>query len=467
MARRFLLAFAALPAALFTAVAQANNPGNPATGPRVDYALTNARIVTAPGKVIERGTIVTRNGRIVAVGANVAIPAGVVQMDMSGHSVYAGLIDAATSVGLPSPTRALPGADDAASGRGGAAGGGRGAAAPQGGRGNVLGRGSAPPPPVVLPEVDADAEAADMFAPTDDELKTFRASGVTTVGLVFDGGLFPGRVGAALTGIRDGSRLSLRSGVGQQVSFGTKRGGAYPGTGIGSVAFIRQAFLDAQYEARADKAFKAGITGARPSNDPFRRSLMAASTNGIPSWFVASTERQITRVAEIVAELDLKNVVVVGSQEGWRSIPALKKTGATALISLRWPSPDSISGRSFLAVGSGKTGIAPPSTMADTIAVRGNAAALLKAGIPIALASFGGESGTSFRDRIRTTIAAGLSADDALRATTVTPAALLGISSVVGTIEIGKLANFVVISGNDLFAPGVPIKHVFVEGRLY
>ena len=320
---------------------------------------------------------------------------------------------------------------------------------------------------MVLPEVDADAEAADMFAPTDDELKTFRASGVTTVGLVFDGGLFPGRVGAALTGIRDGSRLSLRSGVGQQVSFGTKRGGAYPGTGIGSVAFIRQAFLDAQYEARADKAFKAGITGARPSNDPFRRSLMAASTNGIPSWFVASTERQITRVAEIVAELDLKNVVVVGSQEGWRSIPALKKTGATALISLRWPSPDSISGRSFLAVGSGKTGIAPPSTMADTIAVRGNAAALVKAGIPIALASFGGESGTSFRDRIRTTIAAGLSADDALRATTVTPAALLGISSVVGTIEIGKLANFVVISGNDLFAPGVPIKHVFVEGRLY
>ena len=60
-----------------------------------------------------------------------------------------------------------------------------------------------------------------------------------------------------------------------------------------------------------------------------------------------------------------------------------------------------------------------------------------------------------------------MSADDALRATTVAPAALLGITAAVGTIEVGKLANLVVVSGNDLFASGTPIKHVFVEGRLY
>ncbi len=466
MARRFFLAIAAaLPAAFSTAAAQTADPGRAAAAPRVDYALTNVRIVTAPGRVIERGTVVTRDGRIAAVGANIAIPAGVVQIDLAGHSVYPGLIDAATSIGLPSPARALPGAEAAGAGGAGGGGGGRGAAVPQAGRGVALGRGSAPPPPVVLPELDADAEAADMFAPTDDQLKAFRSAGVTTVGLVFDGGLFPGRVGAALTGTRDGSRLSLRSAVGQQVSFGTKRGG-YPGTGIGAVAFIRQSFLDAQYEARVEKAFKVGTPGARPSNDPFRRSLMAAATNATPSWFVASTERQIIRVAEIATELELKNPVVVGSQEGWRVIPQLRKTGATALVSLRFPSPDSVTGRDYLAVGSGKSGVAPPSTSADTAQVRGNAAALVKAGIPVAFGSFGGESGT-FRDRIRMTITAGLSADDALRASTVTPAALLGITAAVGTIEIGKLANLVVVSGNDLFAANTPIKHVFVEGRLY
>lgn len=463
MVRRFLLAIPiALPAAFSIATAQANNPGAPAGGVRADYALTNVRIVAAPGRVIERGTVLIRDGRIAAVGANVSVPAGVVPMDLSGHSVFPGLIDAATSIGLPSPARPLPTVSDAtpAAGRGGGFGG-RGGAPPQtAGRGPVA-------PPVVLPELEADAEAANMFAASADELRAFRAGGVTTVGLVFQGGIFPGRVGAALTGGRDDSRLALRTSAGQEVSFGTRRGGGYPGTVIGSIAFIRQSFYDAQHEARVDKAFKAGTPGARLSNDPFRRNLIPAATNEMPSWFVASTERQVTRVAEITTELGLKNPVVVGAQEGWRAIPALKRAGATAVVSLAWPSVDSTTGRVFLAIGSGRSGTAPVGDSASIREVRGNASALAKAGVPVVLASFGGESGATFRDRIRATIAAGMSPDDALRATTVTPAALLGITAVAGTIDVGKLANVVVVSGNDLFAQGTPIRHVFVEGRLY
>ena len=464
MARTTLLAIpAVLPAAFAAALAQTPAQMVPQAVPRADYALTNVRIVIAPGKVIERGTVVTRDGRVAAVGADVAIPAGTVRMDLSGHTVYAGLIDAATSIGLPSPTRPLPvAAADSAGGRGA-----RGGGAAGGGRGVPLGRGSAPPPPVVLPEIDAGAEAADMFNPTDDQLKAFRAGGVTTVGLVFSGGIFPGRVGAALTGARGGPPLSLRPAAGQQVAFGTMRGGTYPATGIGSVAYIRQAFLDAQYEARLDKAFKAGIPGGRPPNDPFRRALMPAVANEMASWFVATTERQINRVADIAKEMGLKSLVIVGTQEGWRVLPAIKQSGATAVVSLQWPSADSITGRAFLAVGSGRSGVAPPATAADVKEVHANANALAKAGIPVALASYGGESGATFRDRIRATIEAGMSPDDALRAATVTPAALLGITAAVGTIEVGKLANLVVVTGNDLFAATNPITHVFVEGRLY
>src|SRR6185503_15639832 len=138
------------------------------------------------------------------------------------------------------------------------------------------------------------------------------------------------------------SRLGLRTSVGQEVSFGTKRGGAYPATGIGAVAFIRQSFLDAQYELRLDKAFRAGTPGARPSNEPFRRALMPAAGNEMPAWFVASTERQMTRVAEIAKEMGLKNPVVVGAQEGWRSLPTLKASAATAVVSLNWPNADSV-----------------------------------------------------------------------------------------------------------------------------
>jgi imidazolonepropionase-like amidohydrolase len=462
MARSTLLALPlAFPVAIAAATAQVG-PGGPPAPTRADYALTNVRIVTAPGKVIERGTVVVRDGRIAAVGPQVTVPNDVVRMDLSGHSVYPGLIDAATSIGLPSPTRTVPTtAADSGGGRGGR--GGRGQAAPAGGRGGTGGRGATtPPPPVVPPEIDADAEAADMFAPTEDQLKSLRAGGVTTVGLVFQGGLFPGRVGAGLTGAQPESRLALRTAVGQEVAFGTKRGG-YPATGIGSVAFIRQAYLDAQYELRLDKAMKAGVPGARPSNDPFRRALMPAAANEMASWFVASTEREMARVAAIAKEMGLKTPVVVGAQEGWRAIPALKQSGATAVVSLNWPAPDSVTGYAFSQVGLTAATV-KPATQAD---IRGNAAALAKAGVPVALASYGGESGANFRDRIRSTIEAGMSPDDALRAATVAPAALLGITSAVGTIEVGKLANLVVVTGNDLFASGNPIKHVFIEGRLY
>lgn len=468
MSRRTILALAAaLPIATSGLHAQRDNPANPPRGARSDYALTNVRIVTAPGRVIERGTVVVRDGRIAAVGANVTVPSGVVRMDLAGHSVYPGLIDAATSIGLPSPSRPVPQPDDnaAPAGRGG---GGRGAPPPGGGRGGGGGgRGAgAPTPPVVLPEVDAAAEAADVWSPTEEQLAAFRAGGVTTVGLVFQGGVFPGRVGAALTGMQSGSRLALRTAAGQNVAFGTRRG-TYPGTLIGSLAFVKQSFLDAQYEARLDKAFNAGVPGARPSNDPFRRALMPAATSEMRSWFAASTERQISRVAEITTELGLRNPVVVGAQEGWRMIPALKRAGATAVVSVQWPSADSTTGRIFLAIGNGRSGEAPRADSNEVREVRGNAAALLRAGIPVALSSYGGESGTTFRDRIQLAVRAGLSHDDALRAATITPAELLGVSAAVGTIEVGKLANLVVVTGNDLFAANNPIKHVFVEGNLY
>jgi len=279
MARTRLLAVpVALSVAGTAAMGQSPGRGFSPTGTYTDYALTNVRIVTAPGKVIERGTVVVRDGRIAAVGASVTVPAGVVRMDLAGNSVYPGLIDAATSVGLPSPTRELAAQTVAQAGAAGGGRGGRGGgAAPGGGRGIPLPNGAAAPPapPIVLPELDADAEAADMFAPTADQLTAFRTAGVTTVGLVFNGGIFPGRVGAALTGSRNDGRLGLRSSAGQEIAFGTKRGGAYPSVGIGSYAFIRQSILDAQYESRLDKAFKAGTPGGRPANDPFWREYLS------------------------------------------------------------------------------------------------------------------------------------------------------------------------------------------------
>src|SRR5690606_888044 len=130
--------------------------------PPDNYALTNARIVVSPGRVIENGTVVVRDGRITAVGAQVEIPAAAIRVDASGHTVYPGLIDAASSVGLPAmpqPTFGFRG----------------------GGGGNASGG----------EEVMPGREASDAWSPSASELADVRAAGITTLGLAFPGGIFP------------------------------------------------------------------------------------------------------------------------------------------------------------------------------------------------------------------------------------------------------------------------------------
>ena len=86
-----------------------NVPGKAGT-----FAITNARIVTVSGATIENGTVVISNGKISAVGANAAIPAGAERIDGKGLSVYPGMIDAGTNLGLIEIGGGVPGSVDVA-----------------------------------------------------------------------------------------------------------------------------------------------------------------------------------------------------------------------------------------------------------------------------------------------------------------------------------------------------------------
>jgi imidazolonepropionase-like amidohydrolase len=392
------------------------------------YALTNARIVAAPGRVIERGTVIVRDGRIVAVGAQVAVPPGAIPIDLAGHTVYAGLIDAAASFGLPAVT------------------------------GQDAERGA---------ELMPARSAADVWTASADEVEAMRNAGFTALGLAFGGGIFPGRVAAVSTGGAARSPV-LRSPVAQQVVLGRRRGG-YPGTLMGAIAYVRQSFYDVQYDLRARQAFERAPSGPRPDYDPEHRALQPAVTGELPVWFVASTERELGRVPTLAREIEVRNYVIVGAQEGWRALPALKAVAQPVIVSLEWPSAGEITGRAFELNVAPVTGENTARAEADSAALRsarGNAAALARAGIPFALSSHGMRSAAALRDRLRATVEAGLSPDDALRALTVTPARVLGLEQAMGTIDAGKLANLVVTQG-DLFAGDGRIRHVFVEGVRY
>ena len=69
--------------------------------PASAYALVNARVVVAPGNVIERGTVLFRDGRIQDVGSEAATPSDAVVLDLDGRTVYPGMVEVASSLGLP------------------------------------------------------------------------------------------------------------------------------------------------------------------------------------------------------------------------------------------------------------------------------------------------------------------------------------------------------------------------------
>ena len=440
---------ATLGAAVLVSAAEAQTQRSEPTA----YALTNARIVVAPGRTIERGTVVIRDGRIAAVGANVSAPSDVYRIDLAGRTVYAGLIDVASELGLPRPQTQ--------------GGGGPPAGAPtqfmqaqqrqaaSGGQG-------------VIPEIQPTRLASEVFEPREADVEAARAMGVTIAGLAFSNAIFPGQTAVVSLATLNRDSMVLRPSAALQVGLTTRRGG-YPGTLMGTLAFIEQSFENAKYEYRVAQQFQRNPgSGPRPVHDPEREVLFPALNRQMPVWIHASRENDLHRAVRLAKSLGVE-YNLVGAMEGYRVASTLAKEGRPVIVTFAYPDVDQVTGRAFemnYAPASGRDSAKTAADSAIARTLRGNAAALVKAGVPIALTSYGLQRPADFRERVRGAIEAGLPADEALRALTVTPARLLGLERVAGTVEAGKLANLVVVEG-DLFARDGRIRAVFIEGRRF
>ncbi len=406
--------------------------------PASAYALVNARIVVAPGNVIERGTVLFRDGRIQDVGSELTAPSDAVVLDLDGLTVYPGMVEVASSLGLPR-VRA----------------GGRGGGAPSREEG---------PSPALRPF----RMAVEAFDASEENLETLRSAGVTTVGLAFSGGIFPGQTGAMSTGTGPRASQILRTPISMQVAFGRNPAG-YPRTLMGALAYIEQSWEDVSYDMRVRAAFQTDPASApRPQFDPEHEALIPAVRGTMPVWFAASRQRDFTRVADLAARLGVTDYTFLGGREGYLATELLADLGRPVIVSLDFPDPNSVTGRSFeyrVAPASGDDVADEQADSATARATRGNAAALIDAGVRISLSSFGADV-SDFRSLVADAIEAGLSPDEALRAVTTAPAELLGLGRAIGTIERGKLANLLVTSG-DLFDDDTHILHVFVEGQRF
>ena len=405
------------------------------------HAIRGARIVSPGVPPVPVGTLVMRNGVIEAAGAEVRVPPGAAVIDGAGLTVYPGLIDMGTTLGIELP--AMP-----------------------------------RQPQFRTPaEVDAakrarifrpDIITAAHLRPDAPELARLAGYGITSALATPPGIIVKGQsalvnvtapadhpqVGAAGGDGRSGQ--VIRSPVALHIELtGMIPGEGYPVSLLGAVAFLRQNLYEALHQQQLAGSLAGQNTRAElPARDPAFAALLPALDGSMPVAFEADLAREIHRALGIAREFGL-DPLITGALEAGDAAEELKAAGARVIVSLNFPQKN----RSIAPDAE-----EPSRELRARIEAPRVPAALHRAGVRFAFSSAGMDQEREFLRHVSRAIAEGLPPDAALRALTSDAAAIAGAADRVGTIETGKIANVIVTDG-DLFDARTRIRHVFVDGR--
>lgn len=416
--------------------------------PRI-HAITGARIVVSPGKVITKGNLVIQDGRVVAVGENVAVPAGARVWKLDGRTVYPGFIDLNSHVGVPT---------------------------------NVRPRAVVPfsfenPPQPLTPEearvpgpralssqsrsIRADYDIATQLELKADEIKATRELGFTTVLSAPSVGILRGQ--SALINLADSTdakTVLVAPRAAMQLANETERGfrGPYPTAMMGSIALLRQTLYDARWYKGASDAWQNGKGTERPAPNTSLDALQALTSGKQTAIYHAPAEQDFQRIAKIRDEFGLR-IIALGNGYEYRRIADLQSSKLPVIVPLNFPQPPEIEN--------------PDHAIDVTLEqlqhweqAPSNLAMLARAGVEFAVTTTGMENnGRDFWAQLRLAVKRGLASDAALAALTTTPARLIGAASQLGTLEPGRMANLTIANGDLFTSDTAEIELSFVDGR--
>jgi imidazolonepropionase-like amidohydrolase len=389
------------------------------------YVIRNARVVTVSGAEMDNATVVISNGRIAAVGASTSAPAGAQEIDGRGLTVYPGMIDLGTNMGLAEVSAVGATLDT-----------------------NELG--------------DMNPNIATIWSvnPHSNHINVTRVAGVTSALALPSGGIISGQ--AALINLAGSSPREMA--VAPQAALVIE----FPriGGGGGFAAFLqaqqgitpdalaqrdrridqlRQMLRDAEAYGRAQDAYaKDPKNVPRPVSDLKLAALVPYVRGERPVIFRAERDREIRAVVRFAEEMKLKPIVIGGS-EAWKAAQFLKERDVPVIL-------DSV--------------LNMPLREDDGYdSLYENASKLAAAGVRFCIST--GDSGAHVRDlpfHAGMAAAYGLSKDAALKSVTLYPAQILGVADRLGSIEQGKIANLVVTDG-DLLEARTSVRYLFIGGR--
>lgn len=402
------------------------------------FAIRNARIVPVSGPVIEGGTIVIARGIIAAVGKDIPVPPEAWVIDGKGLTVYPGLIDSFTDLGL-TPPPAAPAAP------GGAPAGPR----PQ----TPISRG-----PEDRPATTPWASAADEIKADDKRIETWRNAGFTTAVTSPRVGIFPGQSAVMdLAGGRPGEMV-VRASAAVPVSLQPSGSFvSFPGSLMGVLAYVHQVFIDTEWFTKAEAIYEKRPAGAeRVPYDRTEATLAEAIEDRALVLIPANNDIQLLRALDLADRWKVR-AAIYGGQQAYEVAGAIAAKKLPVLVNLKWPEKekDADPGRE---------------ESLRTLRFRDHApsspAALAKAGVKFAFYSGGITAPKDILKAAKKAVDAGLSEDAALRAFTLGAAEIFGLADRLGSIDAGKIANLVVADGN-LFNEKTKVKMVFVDGEKF
>ena len=405
------------------------------------YAITNAKIVTVSGATIDRGTVVVRDGLIAAVGANATVPADARIIDGTGLTVYPGVFDANTTLGIPRPSPSP-----------GAGGGG-------GGFQGLFGQ-SAPsatsPNSTQLPGMQPEILASDLIRPGGNEIESARNAGITTAQTAPRGNVFLGQSAIINLAGDTPQQMIVRSPVALYVGLQPVGGGQYPGSLMGVFSSVRQMLLDARRYREMNDIYERNPRGLkRPAPDKSLEALQPVIAGRMPIVMQADSEREIDRVLDLAKEFNVK-MIVNGGREADRVAARLKAMNVPVLLSLNFPKRTT--------AASPEADPEPLRVLRERVEAPKTAGRLASAGVRFAFQSGGMASIGDYFSNAAKAVDNGLPHDDAVRALTSWSADVLGVGSQLGSIEVGKIANLTITRG-DLLAKDRRVAHVFIDGK--
>jgi imidazolonepropionase-like amidohydrolase len=384
--------------------------------------FTNVTLHISATSTVEKGMLIIQQDKIVYAGSKIKTPENSIEIDLKGKHIYPSFIELDSDFGMPEVKRTA--------------------------RGNSPQYETSKKGPYYWNEaIKPETHTLDLFQYDSKGASDFRKKGFGTVLCHQPDGIVRGS--SMMVALNDGQKHHILSSQ-ASTNYSFKKGTSnqqYPSSMMGAIALLRQFFYDVDYyEANRKKI-------------PINLSLDAQlSKQNLPAFFYVDEALSILRAKRISDEFK-QPFIFIGKGDEYQEIHELKKFKPTIVIPLNFPKAYDVED--------------PMAAMYITLRdlkhwelAPANPRFLDEADIPFAISGNQLDKETNFLNNLRLAVNMGLSKETALNALTKTPASLVGMFDQLGSLEVGKIANFIITS-DDIFKDKSVIHENWVQGEKY